>query len=690
MSAKLDYPETPRKPVTKTIGGITFEDPFAWLQEDTPEALAWQAKQNTLAQGIARSWAGFEQLHAAIVKEGGTYSDGLLKGVPRLVGGKWFQITTSADGAGSAVCVSDSYQEPGRVIIDTLTLAEEREDDRPVMLWYYEPSPDGSQVALMVTAGGDEVGSIRVVDTESGEMLPIDVPFPTNNGPVWDWVQDASVILAGDRAQDGRHRIRFIPVAEDARPRPDAVFDFDQVSSSVPVLTPQVSPGGRWVVAVSGPHEHAALLIGDLENGVWRPFLPPDLKGECHGAWADDEHFIAIETGAAARGRVVAIPVSTSTDPTTWQEIVPASEAVLRSMTVLQGNILLADLVDVSMRLRRLALDGTPKGEVPLPSFGSSPLVFMFREFPRSDACLFQHETFTQRATTYRLDLDTGELEVVGEPGKRLEGIRVSRRFATSKDGARVPYFIVHREDVDVSSPQPTLLTGYGGFNQAWLPTYLAHLLPFVQAGGVFAHACLRGGGEYGQEWHEAGRLYNKQNTFDDLFAVAEDLIATGITVPNKLAMQGASNGGLLAGVAIVQRPDLWKAVVPQVPMFDQMETAPSGSSTADVRAYMEGEYGNPDDPNDAATLYSYSPYHNIRDGVVYPAVLQVFGEKDTACHPFHGRKFTARLQAANAGDSPILMRVWPDVGHAGLGPAGILQSAEWLSFVMRELGMEV
>jgi len=681
----LIYPETPRKPVTKTIGGITFKDPYLWLEEDTPEVLEWQDKQNTLAQDLVRSWASFDKLQSAIVNEGGFHLDELLKGVPRLVGGKWFQITTSADGAGLAVCMSDSYREPGHVIIDTLTLAKERDDDQPVMLWYYEPSPDGSQVALMVASGGEEVGSILVVDTESGEILPIDVPFPVNNGPVWDWTQDASGILAGDRAKDGRHRIRFIPVTKDAYPYSDIIFNFDQVPSSIPVLTPQVSPGGRWALAVSGPHEHSALQIGDLESNDWRPFLPADFEGECHGAWVDDEHFIAIETSTAPLGRVVSIPTSTSTDLTTWQELVPASEAVLRSLTVLQGNILLADLLDVSMRIRRLAIDGTFKDEVPLPPFGSSPLVFMFREFPRSDACLFKQETFTQQSITYHLDLDTGELEVVGEPSDRLEGIEVSQCFATSKDGTRIPYFIVHHKDVDTSLPQPTLLTGYGGFNQAWLPTYLAHLVPFVQAKGVFAHACLRGGGEYGKEWHEAGRLHNKQNTFDDLFAVAEDLIATGITVPKQLAFQGASNGGLLAGAAIVQRPDLWKAVVPTVPMFDMM----TPSSSPDIRAYTEADYGNPNNPDDAAIIYSYSPYHNIRDGMVYPAVFQVFGEKDMGSPPFQGRKFTARLQAANAGGNPILMRVWPDTGHAGLGPTGYLQSAEWLSFIMRELGMD-
>jgi prolyl oligopeptidase len=338
------------------------------------------------------------------------------------------------------------------------------------------------------------------------------------------------------------------------------------------------------------------------------------------------------------------------------------------------------------MRLMRFTLTGDYLDQAPLPPYGSSPLVYMFREFAPSDACLFKHETFTQKLTLYQLDLITGDLAVIGEPGEKLNGIAVSQRFATSKDNTKVPYFVVHREDLDHNEPNPTLITAYGGFNQAWLPNYLAHLVPFIDAGGIFVLGCLRGGGEYGKEWHEAGRLKNKQNTFDDLYAVAEDLIDTGMTAPSQLAFHGMSNGGLLAGAAIVQRPDLWKAVAAGVPMFDMMTPAPDPA----IQAYTEAEYGNPNNPTDAEVIFRYSPYHNIRDGLAYPAVLQYFGEKDESSAPFHGRKFTARLTEANAGDNPILLRVWSDTGHAGLGPTGVMQIAEWLSFVMSQLGLDI
>lgn len=686
MSKSLSQLEVPKRHETKTIGGITFDDPYAWLEKETQEVLAWQAEQDRLAKDTVRSWPGFQRLLTLIQEEDGTDADEILSGVPRLIGGKWFQIAPTKDGTGAAVCVSDRPEEQGRVIIDTLTLAKHLKDKGPVMLWYFEPSPDGSTIALMTNYGGNEIGLIQFVDSKTGKLYPDQVSFPVNNGPVWDWTQDGQFLLAGDRAEDGQHRILFIPSPNSKNPSNEVLFDFDQVQTSIPVLTPLVSPGSRWVLTISGPHEKTALMIGDLKRDTWRPFLPFGFEGECYGAWADEGHFIAVETSTAPRGRVVSIPVDTSTDLATWEELIPETDAVLRSLTVLQDNILLADLLDVSMRLRRFTLTGDYLDQAPLPPYGSSPLVYMFREFAPSDACLFKHETFTQKPTLYQFDLKSGNLKVIGNPGKKLDGIVVSQHFAISLDSTRVPYFIVHHEDLNLSQANPTLITAYGGFNQAWLPSYLAHLVPFIDAGGVFVLGCLRGGGEYGKEWHEAGRLSNKQNTFDDLYAVAEDLIKNRISDPSQLAFQGLSNGGLLAGAAIVQRPDLWKAVVPGVPMFDMMTPAP----TAAIRAYTEADYGNSDNPDDAEVIFRYSPYHNIRDGLAYPAVFQFFGEKDESSAPFHGRKFTARLNEANAGDNPILLRVWSDTGHAGLGPTGVMQIAEWLSFVMSQLGLDI
>ena len=302
-----------------------------------------------------------------------------------------------------------------------------------------------------------------------------------------------------------------------------------------------------------------------------------------------------------------------------------------------------------------------------------------------STGYLDRDQTFNSSTAIYHCDVASHRLTTLVAPQIRLDDINVSQRFARSLDGTRVPYFVVHRKDVTLDSPRPALITAYGGFNVSLMPTFLVHLAPFVQAGGVLIQANLRGGGEYGKHWHEAGRLACKWNVFLDLFAVAEQVIADGVTRPDRFAMMGGSNGGLLAGAAIVHR-----AVVPVVPIFDQMEPLPLDPQYDPVRSIFFEDYGDPAHPAMSKVLYSYSPYHNVRDGVAYPAVFQVFGEKDLGCMPFHGRKFTARLQAATTSGRPVLLRVWKNTGHGpGDKETALLQPTEWVGFIMRELGMQ-
>jgi prolyl oligopeptidase len=363
---------------------------------------------------------------------------------------------------------------------------------------------------------------------------------------------------------------------------------------------------------------------------------------------------------------------------------------VPRAVIVIGDRIVLCETADASVRFRLFQLDGTPDGEVPVEPYGSSSIAYVMRRFENSNELTFFHNTFTRAGTDYHFDLATRELTVVGEPGQRLGELSVSQRFATAKDGTRLPYFVVHREDLDTSQPQPTLINGYGGFNVSLLPSFVGPMEPFLRAGGIFILATLRGGAEYGREWYNAGRLHKKQNTFDDLFAIAEGAIAAGITSPDRLAFKGDSNGGLLAGAAIVQRPDLWRVVVAGVPILDMMELLRGDDPvTAGIRAIFMEDYGDPTNPEDAPINFAYSPYHNIREGVAYPAVLQTFGEKDLSCEPFHGRKFTARIQAATSSGQPILMRVWRNTGHGSAEPdVAVRQAAEWVAFVMHHLGM--
>jgi len=688
MNAKLQFPPAPRESVKKTIGSVTFEDPYASLQADTPEALAWQWQQDALAEREARSWPGFEKLKASIASL--QAAPWLMPSAKRRLGGRWFWIASSPGNGIRTVWSASSLDDAGQPIVKMEELVKP-EDVAASLVYWYEPSPSGELVAASICSHGAMVGEWRVIEVATGRVLPIAVPAAAYTGALPAWLPDNSGFYYNDRAEGGRHRLRFVPVKSGTAARADIVFELADIPPNVSGVTPEVSPDGKWMIALAGPHERIAYMIGELRSGQWRRFLPEGHEGECSGAWLDANTYVArVHTHEHPRGRIVAIPAATSTDVSSWRELVPQGRAVLRAVGVVGERIVIADVLDVSTRFRTLARDGGDERIVPLEGPGSSPIAFVGRRFDASTALSFEYQTFTASTAVYHFDVATNQLTTLAESQARLDGINVSQRFARSLDGTQVPYFVVHRKDVTLDSPRPALITGYGGFNVALMPTFLAHLVPFVQAGGVVIHANLRGGGEYGKQWHEAGRLACKWNVFLDLFAVAEQVIADGVTRPDRFAMTGASNGGLLAGAAIAHRPDLWRAVVPVVPIFDQMEPLPLDPQFDPVRAIFFEDYGDPSHPTMSKVLYSYSPYHNVRDGVAYPAVFQVFGEKDLGCMPFHGRKFTARLQAATTSGRPVLLRVWKNVGHGGGDTeTSVLLPTEWVGFIMRELGME-
>jgi prolyl oligopeptidase len=263
----------------------------------------------------------------------------------------------------------------------------------------------------------------------------------------------------------------------------------------------------------------------------------------------------------------------------------------------------------------------------------------------------------------------------------------VEDRWAVSVDGTRVPYHLVRRADVSPDRPQPTLIYGYGGYNVALVPRFPGPMAAFIAAGGVFVHAHLRGGGEFGLEWWQSGRMTGKQNGYDDLYAIAEDMIASGLCTPRTLAVTGGSNGGLLAGVALTQRPELWAVAVPRVPILDLIGACRDSYGR---QAVME-EMANIDDPLELQRLTTFSPYHLVRRGVAYPAVFLDAGDTDPRCPPWHARKFAARLQAASAGNAPILLHVWENVGHGWATNKNVAEAehTEWLAFTLRHLGVD-
>ena len=669
------------QPVQKTVGGVSFEDRFAHLQDDTPEGLAWQWARDVQAREAAEASPNFTPVRDRLLQlgdAGGTE-------VPRKRGPLWFAY--AQDGDDLVLRASEEPYGPGRTIVSKRAISKAYGGGN-VMLAFMEPSPAGRFVAFAWSVDGDMLGKWSVYETATGRHV-VDTVGIIYSCARPGWLPDESGFWMDGRTADGLHQLRFVAVDDGAAERPEVLLGDHLVAAKHSGLTLQVSPDGRRGVAVTEPHEHVALVHLDLETLEATPFLPEGFDGECDGSWIDGETYVARVNNGVPRGRVVAIPAKTSHDMSTWRELVPESEGFIGFAGVIGGRLYVGDLVDVSLRVRVFDLDGTLIETLPLENPGSSQSMLAERAVRPNDLFVISHTTFTRSSATFVHDPETGTFQQIGEAKHQLEGAVAEQRFAVSRDGTRIPYFVVRRGDIDSSRPQPTLVYAYGGFNLSQLPSFPATHIPFIEAGGTFVQASLRGGGEYGKAWYDGGRLFNKQNTFDDLEAVAQALIADGVSIPEKLVFMGGSNGGLLAGAAIVQQPQLWRAVVATVPIFDMLEPLPDTPAVAGVRAIFFEDYGDPSKPDHAASIRRWSPYHNIRDGVTYPAIYQVFGEKDMGCMPFHGRKFTARLDEANVGDRPIHFRVWRDTGHGAQGAENAARwNAEWIAFVMDQIGL--
>ncbi len=671
--------DTPRRPRPRTVGGITYDDPYAWLEDESDETLAWQRAQTDATLASLAAWPHTERLREQAAAEVAQ----LFTFAPLHRGPHWFLLAFHASGA--TVDVSDSPAGEGRILVDPQAIADGRED---VSLDWFFPSPLGTFVAFGLSFGGDEQSVLHVIETRTERLLPERIPF-TSIATV-SWLPDESGFFynAGHAPdwEDADKQLFFHALEETEQREPEALGDVRDAYCVVP----QVSPNGRWLLAVTSEVDPRADHVRELPDGAWRPFLL-DVPGRGNGVF-DGDDYIAIMTDGAPRGRLVRVPVRTSDDRSTWRELVPESEGVIRSVEVVGGHLVVCDLVDACARLRLFDLEGRFVEEVALPGRGTvlqTPgLNFYLTAVDRNvsageDDFTFVFSTFTRSPALYLYSVTERTLTELEPPAFEHRDLVVSEETARAPDGAAVRYRVVRRADVSLEEARPTLIYGYGGWNIAWIPGYLTMFVPFVRAGGVFVFAHLRGGGEFGADFWDDGRLGRKQHTYDDLYAVAEDLLERGWTARELLGVVGASNGGLLTGVAVTQRPDLWRVVCSKVPLYDMLTFTRDGYT-----ATCTLEYGDPSDPEDANVLLAYSPYHNVREGTRYPATLVYCGANDMRCLPWHGRKLVASMQAANAVDRPIRLRVADPGGHLTvmLDPS---QVAEWLGFVMRELGLE-
>jgi len=650
-------------------------DSFQWLEEDTGKVLAWQAEQDALTATYLSSLPTYTAFNERLSALGDT--DSLI--APKFAGGRWFRVLTPEGQNLQVLEVADSAAGPGRRVMDL----NARLSSEPVRFDALVPAPDGRKVIVGWSAAGRELENLQILDVDTGEVLLESLPQKRVMNCAW-WPDSSGIYYMGydpavsmTQGQVYRYLLGKAPVTE-----------AEALDLRHPVARPMAAADGRHMLVFVDhlyPRPDFILEIG----GPWRPFLK-DLPGMFRGDILGNR-FIAITDDGAPRGRLVSIPLESPTQRETWQEWVPAGDNVLVTVMVMAERVVLLDLVDTYARLRVFRLDGALEGEIALPGRGvvntfSGPysMVNMVDCLARGPAgeVLFVFSSPTESPALYSANVVKRTLLRLTEPAVRLDA-RVYDRSAVSTDGTVVPYRVVAGVETDLSKPTPTVIFGYGGFNVAFLPGWVGTMFAaWIRAGGVVVLAHLRGGGELGSPWWRAGRLQNKQNTFNDVYAIAEDVIQRGISSPQHLAVFGGSNGGTMAAVAMVQRPDLFRAGVSQVPITDVL-----GRVRDPISMGATLDYGDPRDPVLAEIQRAWSPYPNIRDGVAYPAALIDSGLNDPRCPPWHGRKFAARLQQASSSGLPTLLRVRAGAGHGAVGRAAQrLQEAETLAFLAEQL----
>jgi prolyl oligopeptidase len=667
-------------------------DPYQWLEGDGEDVREWQRARAREAGAHVREWPHFERLRALVErfsvepKHGDQY-----RIMPRHAAGRWFRTRSLDMELREEVVCTDTPMGEGRVLFE----CKIESGGRVAFISWLAPSPDGQFLALGLCSDGSERNEIRLIDVASGIELaecPTQKLMDNWTGGA-QWLSDSSgFFFTGVKGPSARFSQQVY--LHRRVPRPETI------SVAVPWTTQDeyrwivVSRDGRYAVAMErlvNPIPVAVAPLGKTRL-EWRPFIR-SLSAGLPGHLIK-EHYIAVTDLGASKGRLVAIPLQSPEpeNPMCWRELVPESEATMTSVTVAGETLYLAEMVDTYARVRTFTTEGQFIGEVPLPDKGALGIAWwyaMHTTLPKGhrEKFIFLFSSFTASSGIYAHTPGGTHLETLQEPEVRLRNVIVEDRWTESADRASIPYHIVRRSDLAPGDPQPTLLYAYGGFNYPLVPQFPGPMAAFIEAGGLYVHAHLRGGGEFGRDWAYAGRGKNKRKCYDDLYAVAEDLIGRGRCSSKTLAFSGRSLGGHLAGIALTQRPDLWGVVVPRVPLLDLIGVfRETGYTSMAVRV----EFADTEDPEDMRRLVEISPYHLIREGTKYPAVFIDAGDTDPRCAPWHARKFAARLKQANAGGAPILLHVWENVGH-GLATdkrTAIIEQTEYLAFTLRHLGV--
>jgi prolyl oligopeptidase len=677
----MSYPPTRTSPAVDRLHGVDVADPYRWLEQaDADEVKAWVAAQSAFTRARLDALPERDAIAARLREL--FYVDSISAPVRR--GPRYFYSRRHATKEKSVAYWKAGKDGPEQVLFDPNAWSH----DGSVSLGTWVPSWDGERVAFQEKQNNSDEATLHVLDVASGERSPVDVIegakyatpswTPEGDGFYYTWLPTDPAVPTADRP--GHAEVRFHRLG--SPPHEDPVVR-GRTGDPTSFIHAALSRDGHWLVlTISHGWTSNDVYVRDMRGaahgsaGEWRPLAVGVAAHFEVVAWRD-RFYVTTDEGAP-RGRLFAVDPE-RLERAAWREIAAERpDATLQGTVVVGGRLALQYLKDARSEVVLRELDGSGPREVALPGLGTADGPY---GNPDDDEAYLTFQSFTTPPAVFALSVGSGALrehsrvEVPFDPSPYT----IEQAFFASKDGTKVSMFVVRRKDLVKDGSARALLSGYGGFQVSLTPSFLASIYPWLERGGVYAIANLRGGGEYGEEWHRAGMLLQKQNVFDDFIAAAEHLVREGYTRPERLAIRGGSNGGLLVGAALTQRPDLFAAALCAVPLLDMVRYHLFGSGKTWV-----GEYGSADDPAQFRALHAYSPYHRVAPGVRYPATLLLSADSDDRVDPLHARKFAALLQARSAG-GPALLRVQKNAGHGGadLIKAAVDEGADAYAFAL-------
>ncbi len=693
--AAWSYPAAPRGDVVDDYHGTKVADPYRWLEDlDSPQTRAWVEAERALTASVLDRMPERAAIRARLTALWNYPRVGL----PSKRGGHYLIAKNDGLQNQSVLYVREQLHGPDRVLIDPNTLSA----DGTVALGPVSVSEDGKWIAYALKTAGSDWEEFRVREIATGRDLEDRIVQAKYWGV--DWTQDSQGFIYSRFPESRKDDPTFNPVANGkiyyhrlGTPQSADLLVYEDAAHPQRMQVGSITDDGRYlVISANNPgRTENALCYLDLVDpkhprfdGPVVPLLPKyDANYGVVGSRGDT--FFVETNREAPRGKIVAINLQ-APDPAQWKTLVPESADNLDHVRYVGGRFVISYLHDVKSRVAVFAADGRSLGEISLPGIGSVGGLGGKEDEPE---LFYAFSSFLSPPTIIRHDLDTGRGEVFDRAAVAVDVSRYTtdQVWVTSKDGTRVPMFLVHRKDLVLDGTAPTWLYGYGGFNVSMQPAFAIPPLVWLELGGVYAVANLRGGGEFGDAWHKAGTKERKQNVFDDYIAAAEWLVANHYTRPERLVLHGRSNGGLLVGAVLNQRPDLAAVAFPQVGVMDMLRY-----HRFTVGASWAGDYGTSETPEGFAYLRAYSPLHTIRAGGSYPAVLITTGDHDDRVHPAHSFKYAATLQAAVAGGArPALIRIDVKAGHGGSsGTTPVSKTIdEWtdlLGFAAHQLGLSL